>query len=217
MIHVPKRAPSLRQQIHTQFCPDHEACRFAGGQGTHRQCDQLDALISLNDEWVLHMKARELLAEGDRLSKSTKRVAQAVVMARYAAAELVDPFEKVEAFDGDDTEHYHPGELNPGCPGCVRGVEHYHRKADKTPVRASIPPLPEESDTPSPRFRRELNHLLAAYKVGNLDGKSLRRIAELTELFGDEEQSRLWWDKAAEAGDEVAKMMVEDGKGAGGQ
>lgn len=60
------------------------------------------------------------------------------------------------------------------------------------------------------QFRRELGKLLADEKKGQADSKALRRIAELTELFKDEQQAQVWWHRAALEGDPVAIMMLAD-------
>ncbi|MFJ4633606.1 hypothetical protein [Streptomyces sp. NPDC088847] len=60
------------------------------------------------------------------------------------------------------------------------------------------------------RFWEELEKLLDNDKKGQIDSKALRRIAELTELFNDEQQAQVWWQRAALEGDPVAIMMLAD-------
>ncbi|MEU3039250.1 hypothetical protein [Streptomyces griseoaurantiacus] len=60
------------------------------------------------------------------------------------------------------------------------------------------------------KFLSELNALLDDNRKGKCDGKALRRIAELTELFDDEQQAQVWWHRAALEGDPVAIMMLGD-------
>ncbi|MFI8537498.1 hypothetical protein ACIGMX_45560 [Streptomyces aquilus] len=60
------------------------------------------------------------------------------------------------------------------------------------------------------RFRKELEILLVEEKEGKSDCKALRRIAELTELFNDEQQAQVWWHRAALEGDPVAIMMLTE-------
>ncbi|MGW9498150.1 hypothetical protein ACWG5P_27895 [Streptomyces prasinus] len=60
------------------------------------------------------------------------------------------------------------------------------------------------------QFQEELQTLLNHERKGKSDGKALRRIAELTELFNGEQQAQVWWHRAALQGDPVAIMMLVD-------
>ncbi|MFF0408695.1 hypothetical protein [[Kitasatospora] papulosa] len=60
------------------------------------------------------------------------------------------------------------------------------------------------------KFLEERESLLYDDRKGRSDGKALRRIAELTELFDDEQQAQVWWHRAALEGDPVAIMMLGD-------
>ncbi|WP_331742819.1 hypothetical protein OG239_42485 (plasmid) [Streptomyces sp. NBC_00868] len=66
------------------------------------------------------------------------------------------------------------------------------------------------------RFRAELNSLKTYVSEGgdNQEGgdnpRKLRRIAELVELLDGEQAALPWWQRAAEEGDELAIMTVED-------
>jgi len=143
---VPKVMVPTRDLIHIKFCGANVHCRIE--RGVHgpvaESCLLLDRLLDFNDEQVLHTKAHELRAEGEKLRASGKRVPNYVLDARFGAAELVDPYEKQPAHDPETfPDDYHPGELRPDCPGCVAGREHYHRKSDDSPVR--MPDVPRET------------------------------------------------------------------------
>ncbi|WP_097893657.1 hypothetical protein [Streptomyces sp. st170] len=58
--------------------------------------------------------------------------------------------------------------------------------------------------------QKELATLLENDRKGLADGRALRRIAELTELFDDEQLAQVWWHRAALEGDPVAIMMLGD-------
>lgn len=126
---VPKKMPSARERIHYQFCPDLGGCRYIGGENDDpSKCLKLDKLLDFNDEMLLHTQARKL---HDAMQAERRQGAQ---YGLYKAVELTDPFEKIDAFTGDPEEEIPPGETRPDCPACVKGIEHYHRKADGSPV-----------------------------------------------------------------------------------
>ncbi|MFC8496125.1 hypothetical protein ACFUJU_36075 [Streptomyces sp. NPDC057235] len=60
------------------------------------------------------------------------------------------------------------------------------------------------------QFQEELRTLLDRERKETIDGPALRRIAELTELFQDENAAQIWWERAAHRGDAVARMMLAD-------
>lgn len=136
---VPTKMPSPREQLHKAFCATQYECKYEGAADRSLWCTMLDQLLDFNDEMVLHTKAHELVAEGENLRTSGKRVPQYVLDSRFGAAALIDPYEKQPAHDPVTfPDDYHPGELRPDCPSCVAGEEHYHRKADGSPVRGTL-------------------------------------------------------------------------------
>ncbi|MEV0750478.1 hypothetical protein AB0I75_35630 [Streptomyces sp. NPDC050273] len=95
------------------------------------------------------------------------------------------------------------------------GVRELDRKGEDLPV------LPLSGGDPRPahlgtkeeqrtEFKGELHALLDQEKKGSIDGRALRRIAELTELFDDEQEAQVWWHRASLEGDPVAIMMLGD-------
>ncbi|MFD7001664.1 hypothetical protein ACFWA5_36800 [Streptomyces mirabilis] len=70
--------------------------------------------------------------------------------------------------------------------------------------------LSTEQEQQRLHFQHELEQLLTEEQEGKADGKALRRIAELTELFKDEQQAQVWWYRAALQDDPVAIMMLAD-------
>ena len=148
---LPKPMASPRQQIHKTFCATQFECKYEGASDRCLWCTLLDQLLDFNDEMVLHDKAQELLAEGNKIRTSGKRVPQYVADQRYGAAVLIDPYEKQNAHDPDRfPDDYHPGELRPDCPGCVAGKEHYHRKSDGSPVKSPGVPRETSGDSDAP-------------------------------------------------------------------
>lgn len=143
-VSVPKVMSSSRQQIHLKFCRDIGACRFVGGSGSRTLCKQLDELLDFNDEMLLHDKAREFLDEMQRLSRTHRSGAAGMGGGLYRAADMTDPYVKIDAFTDDPETHIHPGEERPDCPSCVAGKEHYHRKSDGSPVRRPKGPGEDE-------------------------------------------------------------------------
>lgn len=101
---------------------------------------------------------------------------------------------------------------------------------------AGIPTPPAEPDAPAatppgPRggyrqegngsdalasFRAELNQLLLREEraeggeEAEMERESVRRIAELTELLDGRPASLPWWHRAAQAGDELAAVALEE-------
>jgi hypothetical protein len=132
MADVPRRVTSSRQQIHNSFCPSVARCRYRlKGTFAGPQCKKLDELLDLNDELVLHAMARRL--EDEIATAAAGRRGQSLLGGLSRAVELVDPFEKVEAFDPELYE-VPPGIDHPNCEACKEGREHYHRKSDGSPV-----------------------------------------------------------------------------------
>lgn len=129
---VPQVMPSPRQLIHRSVCDPQRRCRFDSHGEASAPCKKLDELLDFNDEMVLHEQAREIFAEMQRYAG--KRGAMALLGGLSYAAEMTDPYEKINAFEGDIEEYVHPGEERPDCPSCVAGKEHYHRKSDGSPV-----------------------------------------------------------------------------------
>lgn len=128
---VSRVAPAVRQTIHLRFCQDLGTCKYVGGPGNRRRCDYLDELLDHNDEMLLHNQALEFEAELGRVSG--KRGAATLAGGLGRAIDMTDPFEVIGAFDEHD--EVHPGEERPDCPSCVKGIRHYHRKSDGSPVR----------------------------------------------------------------------------------
>lgn len=134
---VPKVMPSPRQMIHQKFCAVSFECRYDGATAPGNQsyrCEELDQLLDFNDEMLLHTEAKRFDEEMHRLSREHRSGAAGVSAGLYRAMEMLDPFKKIEAFDEDPEEFTHPGEERPDCPACVKGVEHFHRKKDGSPV-----------------------------------------------------------------------------------
>lgn len=129
-------APSPRATIHTSFCPALGGCRYVGGSPSAEgadKCAALEEMLVYNDEMLLHLKAREFEAEGERFFSLREGLARAAV--------LTDPYVKIDAFDPENDER-HPSVARPDCPGCVRGDQHYHRVSDGSLVRRPV--LPQE-------------------------------------------------------------------------
>ncbi len=126
------RAINPRQKIHKAFCATQYECRYEGARDPGLWCTALDDLLDFNNEMLLHDKALEFETEIGRLSGVRGAAHMGGGLAR--AVEMVDPFERVEAFD-PDLDEIHPGEEHPDCAGCVEGVEHFHRKKDGSLVK----------------------------------------------------------------------------------
>jgi hypothetical protein len=129
---------SPRFQIHYAFCKDLGACQYIGGAGDHKQCDKLERFLDYNDEILLHTQADKFRDEIH--TYGTRRGGSAIIGGLATAAEMTEPFVKIEAFEGDPEEYVHPSEEHPDCPVCAEGVEHYHRKKDGSPLRLSDVP-----------------------------------------------------------------------------
>ena len=133
----PAKLPSPRQMLHLKYCKAVGACQFVfvGGRAddeAFRKCRKLDELLDFNDEQLLHARARELRDEVS--SRREKRAGVGAGLLR--AADMTDPYEKITAFDSDFDDFNEAAEKHPDCPVCAEGTEHYHRKADGSPVRA---------------------------------------------------------------------------------
>ncbi len=120
MTDVPIRKTPPRQQIHQKFCRGTQ-CFYESGR-RHLLCGYLDELLDLNDELLLHAKANTLVdMHMDTVLVHGVEVGQGLAL----AVKVVDPYVRVSA--GQD----------PDCPGCEKGIEHYHRKSDGSPVRST--------------------------------------------------------------------------------
>jgi hypothetical protein len=117
-------AASARRQIHLRFCKDIGACAYVGGGGDRPNCIELDRLLDLNDELLLHRAALDLMEEVKSMDFRGRR--WRLTGAQWASTYL-DPFERVRA-PGDGPEI--PDGYNPDCSACRRGEAHHHRKKD---------------------------------------------------------------------------------------
>lgn len=133
MTDVPIRKMPPRQQIHLKFCRDTE-CFYRSGFH-HSLCGYLDMLLDVNDEELLHTKAGELRAEAERVGRQRYGVPVAGGLLR--AADLTDPYVHFDAFDPELDDEPHGLAEHPDCPGCIKGIEHYHRTSDGSPVRST--------------------------------------------------------------------------------
>lgn len=140
-MNVPTVMPSARQKIHLRFCHDLGTCKYVGGVGNRRRCDYLEQLLDVNDEMLLHAKARELMDEV--ASYNGKRGGASMVGGLYRAAEMTDPYVKIPAFDPEMDDFNEAAEKHPDCSSCVAGKPHYHRKKDGSTVR--MPDVPRET------------------------------------------------------------------------
>lgn len=131
---VPQVMASPRQLIHRAFCATAHECTYEGADDPSVWCELLDQLLQFNDEMLLHTTSGALQDEMRRVS--TGRGGAGVAAGLYHGAVMIDPYTKIDAFDED-----------PDCPGCVKGVEHFHRKADDSPVRAPGEDVPRETST----------------------------------------------------------------------
>lgn len=134
---APEVMPDPRQMIHIMLCDTDRKCRYDFGTmhgEASPQCRKLDELLDYNDEMLLHATACQL--EDEMRHVSTGRSGAGVASGLYHGARMIDPYTKIDEFTDDPETHFHPGEERPDCSGCVKGIEHYHRKSDGSPVKA---------------------------------------------------------------------------------
>jgi hypothetical protein len=116
--------PDPRKMLHILVCDTDRKCRYDSGSArgdATPQCRKLDELLDCNDELVLHGLARDVHHFGTAWTGEGVNEKQAVAV----IADRIDPFQRVEA--SDPKPHI-------DCPGCARGIEHYHRRSDGSPV-----------------------------------------------------------------------------------
>ena len=132
---VPRRVTPPREEIHKVFCATQYECKHEGAKDPSVWCRVLDELLDVNDEMLLHAKAREFESELEELHRRRVHLAGRIGAGLLRAAEMTDPFNKIDAFDPEMHEVNDAAEENPHCPACVAGREHYHRKSDGSRVR----------------------------------------------------------------------------------
>jgi hypothetical protein len=140
---VPKKMASPHELIHRAFCSGMYECAHAGAEDPSVWCELLDELLQFNDEMLLHSKAREFSAE--MTAVSAKRGGMGLASGLWHAMQMIDPYERIMAFDPDTDDYNEAGEKHPDCPSCVMGTEHYHRKANGRPVHAPGVDVPRET------------------------------------------------------------------------
>ncbi|MFI6658135.1 hypothetical protein ACIBL8_21730 [Streptomyces sp. NPDC050523] len=116
------------------------------------------------------------------------------------------------AFDADAFTQRLLGRLGIARDGC----------AGDSSIRAGRPPQAgserggrrRDSDSPSHDefFNLELDELVNNTTL-HTQPRVLRRIAELNEYLGHGAEAREWWIRAADGGDQLAKLTVEEWRG----
>lgn len=146
---IPTQTVSPRDRIHIKFCTA-KHCRVEQSVASMvaQSCKLLDHLLDLNDEMLLHAEA-DKFRDAIR-TYATRRGGSAIIGGLARAAEMAEPFEKIDAFEDDPEEYVHPRENHPNCPGCVAGIEHYHRKADDSMVPLFDVPRETSGDDDAP-------------------------------------------------------------------
>jgi len=122
---------SLWSTIHAWACRSKEAfaCFLDGKSG--KQCEALSETVRHLEDAIRHEDAEMLRRLVDKDPKASRVLGPGLLY----AADMVDPYVKVDDFDPSYHDVHPSGALaRADCRKCREGVEHWHRKTGNDPV-----------------------------------------------------------------------------------